>query len=102
MTKTELPSGLIIGFLLIVIVFLLSEREKTCKKEGMDNMPGGCPACPACPVCPTCPDCPSCPENPECDKTLSNECPPPPVQECPACPSCPVYSGICICQPQEK
>ena len=93
MTKTDLPTGLIIGFLLIVIVFLISEREKDCKKEGMDNMPGGCPACPACPVCPTCPECPDCPENPECDKTVSNECPPPPVQECPPCPSCPSFTG---------
>ena len=33
------------------------------------------------------------PENPECDKTVSHECPPVPVQECPPCPSCPVYSG---------
>ena len=93
MTKTDLPTGLIIGFLLIVIVLLIGEREKTCKKEGMENMPGGCPACPACPVCPTCPECPDCPENPECDKTVSNECPPPPVQECPPCPSCPSFTG---------
>jgi len=92
MAKTDLPTGLIIGFLLIVIVFLINDREN-CKKEGMDNMPSGCPACPACPVCPTCPDCPTCPENPECDDIVSYECPPAPIQECPACPSCPVYSG---------
>ena len=41
MTKTDLPTGLIIGTILIVIVFLIGEREKTCKRRY--GMPGGCP-----------------------------------------------------------
>ena len=50
----ELPSGLIIGFLLIIIVFLMNDRKNSCKTEGMENLESiddnDCPTCPTCPI----------------------------------------------------
>ena len=95
---SDFSTPLLIGFLLIVVVFLMnnkSSKNESCKIEGMQNTQNKCPACPTCPTCPACPTCPTCPEIQECVTTdgTNQKCPACPKTECPACPSCPVYTG---------